>query len=577
MPLSKFWPNRTLLWKDWRLTLPVFLIWTSFVTFISTFTFVYHLVSYRAVGGAWTGQYWHGFREFYRLLESSAGLTGIAMVLLVIGLGVVSLGLERERGTLSLLVSMPYARREIFLSKTMVGLCQIGLPFIANAVLMTLFLWANHGVNFPFDVNTIWSWAVHSVLVLTFVLCVALLAATVSGKTIGAAFLALALLLFPFGMYMLVAMNAVQWEATSHGQGLYWYWNDLANDVAIYLTVPTWLIDFPTVVAVNSTAVIEGNIVERVFANRVWEFLREHTYVLYLALAGLSFGAYALAQRWFARSQLEYDGELLALPSLRPLIAIGFTVCGAILGGAVLPALLRSDGWSRQLAVILLSYASSAAMAWMLVARFLHPSEDTRKKRTTTPLATLLTILLLIGVVVPVVYVATLGMPLVGGPEQPPEVQIVPFDEQIVTLLALAEAVMERRTAALVVDDAAPLVALSNELARESPELFGLEQALIARLAARREALRQQGETYTRSEIQLVFISVRVRQNSATIVALERGKLYFAAVLPGQPEYMGWEAERSFVFVKQDAVWELKEHGVMMGKGLPPNEPGGNL
>jgi|GEM_PF-577652 len=568
MPLSKFWPNKTLLWKDWRLTLPVFLIWTSFVTFISTLTFVYHLVSYRAGGWAWTGEYWHGFREVYRLLESSGGLAGNAMVMLAIGLGAVSLGLERQRGTLSLLVSMPYARREIFLSKTLVGLGQIGLPFIANAVLMTLLLWANRGVNFPFDANTIWSWAVHSVLVLTFVLCITLLASTVSGK--GAAFLALVLLFFPIGMNMLVEMNAMQWEVAglvSRGQGLYRYWSDLALDAAMYLTVPTWLIDFPSVVAANSTAFVEGNVVEWDFANRVWAFLREHTYILYLGLVGLSLGAYALAQRWFARNQLEFDGELLVLPSLRPLIATGFTVCSAMLGGAVLPALFRSGG-SMQLAVILLSYAGSAAMAWMLVTRFLHPSEGTREKSTTTLLAMPLTTLLLIGVVsVAIVLVATLGMPMFGGPGQLSDAQVVP-------LMALAEAVMERRTAALVVDDAAPLVALSNELAYESPELFSREQALIAKLAAHREALRQQGETYIRSETNLVFVSFGVAQNTATIVAVERGKLYYAAVLPGQPEYMAWEAERVFVFVKQDAVWELTEIGVV-GKGLPPNEPGG--
>jgi len=149
-------------------------------------------------------------------------------------------------------------------------------------------------------------------------------------------------------------------------------------------------------------------------------------------------------------------------------------------------------------------------------------------------------------------------------------------DEQLVRLLALADAVMERRTGALVSPISPPLMMLRHEWALESPELFQRERSLIAQLVERRKELYKQGETYVRSETRLVPVRVRVWQNTATIVVLEQSKLYYAVVAPGQPEYMAWEAKRSFVFVRPGAVWELIEHGLMEDKVLPPNEPGRN-
>jgi hypothetical protein len=577
MPLSKLLPSRALLWKDWRHTLPIFLVFASFITFVSTLTLAYQIVSYRAAGAAevtWLGENWPGFRDFYRLLESSMGLAGAVMVFNVVLLGVVSLGQEREKGTIALLLGMPYSRRDILNSKVVVSLLQISLPFIANALLMTLLLWTNRGVNFPFGVGAVWSWAMHSVLVLTFVLCVTLLASAVSGKMLGAAFLALVLLLFPFGMSIIFMANVAQWTEiglVSPVQGLLGYWSDLLfMDAAKYLTIPIWLVDFPAVLSVNTIAYVNMRVVDLVFANRVWNFLLAHTYVLYLLLVGLSFGVYILTQKWFGGTELEREDELLALPRLRPLISVGFTGCSALLGGAVLPALLGQPTGTPGVVVMLLSYASSAAIAWVLASRFLggnttgHLSQgETKGQRS--PIA-----LLVIGLaLVTVALIATFGIQAIVSRQL--------TDAESAHMLALADAVMERRTRALVGTDGTPTVVLSNDLARESPELHRREQALSAELAERREALRQRGEAYIRSETHLVLISARVRQDTATVVALEQSKLYYARAHPAQPEYMAWEAERGFVFMRRGGVWELTEHGVMdPSKGLPPNEPRGN-
>lgn len=569
MPLSKLLPSRALLRKDWRMTRSLFLVFASFITFASTLTLAYNIVSYRAAEGAWLG----GLRASHRLLESSSGFHGAAMVLFAIMMGVVSMGLERDKGTLSVLLGMPYSRRDILSSKAVVSLLQISLPFIANALLMTLLLWTNQGVNFPFGVGAIWSWAVHSVLVLTFVLCVTLLASTVSGKMLGAAFLALVILFFPFGMYALVHVNATQWQTTgliSHGQGLFWHFSDLFGDAANYLTVPLWLIDFPAVVAVNSIVHVDMNVIELVFANSVWSLLVAHPYVLYLLLAGLCLGLYTWAQKWFAGTELEHDDELLALPRLRGLISVGFIGCSALLGGAVLPAVLGETKGVPGAVVMLLSYASSAVVAWMLARRFLgdsttgHLSQGARKAKR-SPIA-----LLIVGLVLVIVMlIAMFSLPVVVSR------QLTQAEE--VNMLALADSVMERRTQALVGTDGAPPAALNNDFARESPELHKREQVLIVELAERREALRQRGESYIRSETHLVLISSRVRQGTATVVALEQSKLYYARAHPAQPEYMAWEAERGFVFMRRGGVWELTEHGVMdTSKGLPPNEPRGN-
>jgi hypothetical protein len=552
------------------MTRSLFLVFASFITFASTLTLAYNIVSYRAAEGAWLG----GLRASHRLLESSSGFHGAAMVLFAIMMGVVSLGLERDKGTLSVLLGMPYSRRDILSSKAVVSLLQISLPFIANALLMTLLLWTNQGVNFPFGVGAIWSWAVHSVLVLTFVLCVTLLASTVSGKMLGAAFLALVLLFFPFGMSILCMANVAHWTETglvSPVQGLLGYWSDLLfMDAATYLTIPIWLVDFPAVLSVNTISYVNMRVVDLVFANRVWNFLLAHTYVLYLLLVGLSFGAYIWAQKWFAGTELEREDELLALPSLRPLISVGFTVCSALLGGAVLPTLLGQPKGMPGVVVMLLSYVSSAAVAWVLASRFLGgrtigglSQGETKEKRS------LITLLIIGLALATVALIATFGIQAIVSRQL--------TDAELVNMLALADSVMERRTRALVGTDGAPPAALNNDFARESPELHKREQVLIVELAERREALRQRGESYIRSETHLVLISSRVRQGTATVVALEQSKLYYARAHPAQPEYMAWEAERGFVFMRRGGVWELTEHGVMdTSKGLPPNEPRGN-
>ncbi len=556
MPLSKLLPSRALFRKDWRQTLPIFLVFTSFITFVSTLTLAQTIVSYRAVSAWWQGGPWPGFSAFHRLLESSSGPHGLIMVLFAIIIGVEALGYEREKGTLSVLLSMPYSRRDILRSKVAVALLQIGLPFVANAFLMTLLMGANGGVGFPFGVAAVWSWAGHSVVVLIFVLCISLLASTVSGKILGAAFLALVLLSLPLGIYRLVAANGMHWEATGFlplGIGMPWYWQGSMSEIATFLSVPTWLMYFPAVLAGTPGGVTEN----------IWQVLRDHIYASYLVLVAVSFGLYLLAQKWFARTELERDGELLALPSLRSTVSTGFIVCSSLLGGAYLPTLVRPTHNNLQLAVLLLSYGISAVVAWTLTKRFLGANTGTEfLSQSEIKRKGFITTLFLVGAVVVVVVLAALF-----------GVTLRLTDAQVNNMLALADAVMERRTAALVSPSIAPVTRLRTALAVESPELLRREEALIVQLKERREQLRQQGEAYSRTEIELTLTNTLLGRGTATITAFEHGKAYFLAAQPKQPEYTAWLVSRQFFFVRQGEMWELTEHRITDGKGLPLNEP----
>lgn len=339
MNSKRFWPNKTLLWKDWKNSWLLFALFFGFVTYVTTLTLQNEITTYFKVRETLhDGRYWYEFETLYNRLSSSDPWLGFISVLFTVALGAITVGQERDRETLGLLLAMPYSRRDILFNKVVVGLGQILIILTVNALLMTLIVWANSGIPFPFNVADIWGWALHSTLVLTFVFCFTVLIATVSGTTLGNGILALIFLFFPAGLYGLLEINVNYWIS-------YWIWRNLFSDIAVLLTVPIWIIDFHVLGKYN-------------------------TVYLYGALVTLSASAYALARFLFARNPLENNGEVLVFERLEGIFKLGVVVCFALLGGPLLIGLAGIHGPGAL--ALSLCYLLAGSVTWFLTNHLLE-------------------------------------------------------------------------------------------------------------------------------------------------------------------------------------------------------------
>lgn len=348
MNLKRFWPNKTLAWKDWKNSGLLFALFFGFVAYVTTFALQNAITTYLRRGETLPeGHYWHGFQAFADRVWSADALVGIGLVLFTVALAAMTVGQERDRETLGPLLAMPYSRRDILFSKVVVGLGQILIIVGVNALLMTLLVWVNPDVPFPFGTLDIWGWALHSFLVLTFVFCFTVLIATVSGTTLGNGILALIFLFFPTGLYLLLEINAYYWFVSlrEYAHPPYWIWPNLFSDIALLATVPVWIIDFNALGKYNPA-------------------------YLYGALVVLSTGAYALARFLFAKNPLENNGEVLVFERLEGIFKVGVVVCFALLGGPLLTALagIHAPG----ALVLSLCYLLAGGVTWFLTNRLLE-------------------------------------------------------------------------------------------------------------------------------------------------------------------------------------------------------------
>ncbi len=346
MPLNKYWPHKTLLWKDWKISWSIFVPFFLFVTYATTFSLLFTITDYIASG--WPGFIgpWPGFLHFENRLVSEPWV-GIPLLLFTIALATVSLGQERDRETLGLLLAMPYSRQDILFSKVVVGLVQILITLAANALLMTLIVWANAGIPFPFGTPDIWGWALRSFLVLTFIFCFTVLIATVSGTAWGSGILAMIFLFFPAGLYLLLETNFnfwISWHYPWFYAHSYWMWRNIFSDIALLATVPAWIMDFSM-------------------------FGKYNPVYLYGALVVLSAGAYALARFLFTKNPLENNGEVLVFERLEGIFKLGVVVCFALLGGPLLTALAGIHNPGPL--VLSLCYLLAGCVTWFLTNHLL--------------------------------------------------------------------------------------------------------------------------------------------------------------------------------------------------------------
>lgn len=338
MGLSKFLPNRTLLWKEWFNNWVFFSTFLVAITLASSIALLNEILTYLDLLERGINPEIYNSYTVANLLSFSDELFGFISVLFTIILAAVLMGHERDQNTFSLLLSMPYSRRDLIYNKFVLGWGQILTIFVLNALVMTVLVQVYSSIPFPFDVTVIWAWALRYIIVLSFVFAFTMFISSISGTTLGNGVLSLIFLFFPMGFLALIALNLDYWDLLS-GLNIFY----TSKEIGFLLTVPTYIMD-------NSV---------------LWYRNPLPIYGVLLILTGI---LYQLTQYLFARNRLENNGEVLMFEQLEGFFKLGVAVCFALLGG---PLVVHTFSRPTLPSFVSISYLLVGAIFWFLVGRII--------------------------------------------------------------------------------------------------------------------------------------------------------------------------------------------------------------
>lgn len=334
MRLTTLWPNRILIWKDWKNIWVLATLFFGFLTYVSSYTLWNEIMFYKEqLQYAVFGMY-----ETSSLLQFQSA-SWVLTILFTVGLAALLIGLERDQKTYDVLLAMPFTRAAVFHNKFILGLGILLAVFVFNALVMTLLVAAHPDVSFPFSTADIWGWALRYLVVVSFVFSFTMLISTVSGTALGNGVLGLIFLFFPVGFTGLIAMNLDYWQLYNVRP-----LSDALLEWGALLTVPVYLSPF--------------------------NLLDDGGYSLplvYGLIIAAALGSYLLAQHLFARNQMEYNGEVLMFRKLEGFFKLGVAVCFALLAGPFFTA------WAEQnLLAGVISYAVVGVIFWFVVTGIIN-------------------------------------------------------------------------------------------------------------------------------------------------------------------------------------------------------------
>lgn len=178
--------------------------------------------------------------------------------------------------------------------------------------------------------------------------------------------------------------------------------------------------------------------------------------------------------------------------------------------------------------------------------------------------AALLSTVLVLGLAVPV------GAAQAGQPRE--QAAAVAAED----LAGIAQAVLSRRTEALLKDSVIEGGPLGSSAARASESMVNAQSATLRELNARRDALADAGEAYTSGETTIREHALKVEGATAVLDVEEYTKLFYAKVTGLEPEFTAFAAHRRFVFGRAaDGGWVLESEARTEEGPAPVNEATG--
>lgn len=300
MMLSFFPVNRGLLWKEW----------VNYGGLITVFFLlvVYHyplsllLAVNRAGREENTGPFYAYVSAAINKMIMNYGIELIifASILFAVFLASMLLGEERRNGTMGLLFSMPYSRREILINKYIFGVLSLFGIYLVNGLMYLGILASSSELQALVSVRDILSWMVIQFVIMVSIFSFALIFGSLAGSTLSGAVLSGIFLIFPIGFAILIDENL----ALLMGYRDFGVRNVLVG-TGYWLTLPGYFAE-PRV---------------------VWSY-----WYLFIIVSVLMF---YIALRIFEHNPVERNGELLMFPRLELILKVGVAFCTMLLVGGI--------------------------------------------------------------------------------------------------------------------------------------------------------------------------------------------------------------------------------------------------
>lgn len=289
-----FW-NRTLLWKDWKNSMAMILLYFGMIFQI------YPLTLLRGLAKATEHKRQSALAYIvYRFGRPPSGLT-LIVVMSVVLLGSLLLGEERKRSTYNLLLAMPFSRKQIFISKYILGVGSVIAVYLINGLLLAIILASNSELRTFLSAQRISSWVLSQMVIMVTILSFTFVFAAMTGTIAASTVLTGIFLIFPEGFVELIQINL----GRIYG---YFYVYDILSPYG----------HFSRAITLVSYAADNHLVLQR------WPLL-----------LGASALMAVLALKIFEANPMEKNGEVLVIETVKPLFRIGVPLCFMLLIGGL--------------------------------------------------------------------------------------------------------------------------------------------------------------------------------------------------------------------------------------------------
>jgi len=299
--------TRALLWKDWKNSMGLILAFFGLI--VATYPFALIRGFNRAL--QFQSKY-HGVpiqesvfpfiaSVIHRLKLAPDFSLSVLIIAAVVLLASLLVGEERKRNTYNLLLAMPFSRKQILLTKLVLGIVSIIGVYLVNALLLGGILALHPELAEFINGRDILSWAVTQTIVVTLIFSFTFVFASMTGTIAASAVLTGIFLIFPVGFVELVRFNL---------------WHILRLDYTDNALLPL-------VKQLGRNTSLLLYFMDREATLARWP---------YLVIAAILLAKVALSL--FEINPMEKNGEVLVIDTLKPLFRIGVPLCFALTAGA---------------------------------------------------------------------------------------------------------------------------------------------------------------------------------------------------------------------------------------------------
>ncbi len=320
-----FWnkvTNKALLWKEWRQNRWKFLG----ALIIMSFTPIINTVQYWLMPSSYGSSEVYWSQGILRILvygsENSIEFWGMFVAL---GLGALMLGQERESHALEFIAAAPFSRRQIIVTKFILGTMVIVGIMLINALFMIL---AASLLPALYTVGMVIKWFLLTTVTLLVIFSFTLMLSTVTGNVLAAGGISLLFLFLPMLLQGMVVGVFRSLGFIGANSGI----ENLSEVIAKYVTIPRYL-EYP---AGFYTPEVGRLLYQKTLPPDYWGIVS----ILLLAIVLFL----VLAVFLFERNPLEKRGEILMFGNFKRILQVSLAILTAWMGASIVIQYHASSG-----------------------------------------------------------------------------------------------------------------------------------------------------------------------------------------------------------------------------------------